>query len=201
MPIIPLFLSEESPPNLQGRIGDKVRVQNDEYPHTLYIEEGVVVFRSPVGFHDTFSDTAFYDAPIVAVLSLDDPGKVIVFYPESWLSLVENFFLISLTGTPQTKTVGQNVTLTLEVYGKNYKEFRWYKDGIPIFDGTTSWGTVISDADTFFDEDTQGTISTESGAMTLTGLAEEDAGNYHCVCVNEDGRYISTDVVLVVNSV
>ena len=93
---------------------------------------------------------------------------------------------ISSQPVSRTASAGQSTSLTLTVAsGYESSTYAWRKDGVPVTDGTTPWGSQL--------------YGTWSDLLDIYNCAPADSGLYDCVVSNGCGSVTSQAATLTVN--
>jgi|GEM_PF-973503 len=89
---------------------------------------------------------------------------------------------------PATITAWPGLAATLHVFfaGSGPMTFQWERDGAPLFDGPTGFGSVISGANT--------------GTLHISGVGANDEGDYRLVVTNACGTDTSAATTLALRS-
>ena len=89
--------------------------------------------------------------------------------------------LLTRQPTPWAGALGETATLTC-ASGAATNSWQWRRDGSPLSDGVTSWGSVIS--------------GSGSPSLTISGVGAGDLGSYDCVLISEAGVDLSDAVAV-----
>lgn len=90
----------------------------------------------------------------------------------------------SVTASPAPVTIcpGRDASFAAAGTGTGPLDYRWRKDGSPLSDGPTSWGSTVAGAFT--------------GVLTITAAMSGDAGEYDCEITNGCGSATTAGAAL-----
>ncbi len=80
----------------------------------------------------------------------------------------------------------QKIVLATSVTGTTPITYQWFKDGVPLTDGSTGTGSTISGALT--------------DTLTITHSSSADSGDYHLLASNDCGQTASNTATVVINT-